>query len=303
MRDIFIYCDVLINNYTTDIDFYSYMNCDEILDHKLKLKLKGYNFNGKLVHTNYLYWLAKNRGHKIHITTDICSIPSKSVVLFHHDNYFNLKYRKDLIYAQVLSDKPLVPYANYYITNSKAFLESKKFNNVLFLPEPLPAKNLNFTSNSITKSPENFRFLGIRNNFPDYLTHDICTQLQKDGINIIKDFSKNFLDNSDDVFFFLRKDANHIYSCKHSNRIFLSYITEIPFIGSISNEDELYLKDVEDVIPTPNSRNELLSCFYMIKRESVFREYKEKLSKANKEFYKNYFFNELDKLISYFQTL
>jgi len=279
------------------------MSCDEIVDHRYKLKLKGYNFNGKYVHTNYLYWLAKNRGHKIFITNDIKNVPSKGVLFFHHDNYHNLKYRSDLIYVQVLSDKPLIPYADYYITNSKTFFESKKFNNVLFLPEPLPVKNLSFNPNRDIKIPTNFRFLGIRNNFPDYLTHDVCEQLKKDGINIIKDFSKNFLDESDDVFFFLRNECNPMSSCKHSNRIFLSYITEIPFIGSISNDDESYLQDVDDVIYSPNSRNELISCFQMIKRESVFTEIKSKLLKANKTFYQNFFFEELDKIISYFQKL
>lgn len=303
MREVFIYCDTLIKNYLDDADFYSFMNCDEIQDHRYKQKLCGYNFNGKYVHTNYLYWLAKNRGHKIHLTNDIKSIPSKSVVLFHHDNYHNLKYRSDLIYAQVLSDKPLIPFADYYITNSRAFLEQKKFNNVLFLPEPLPVKNLTFNPNKDIKVPVNFRFLGIRNNFPDYLTYDVCEQLKKDGINIVKDFAKNYLEESDDVFFFLRKNINPMSSCKHSNRIFLSYITEIPFIGSISNEDESYMVDTDDAIYSPDTKIDLINCFYMIKRESVFTEYKAKLAKANKDFYKNYFFEELDKLMDYFQRL
>lgn len=304
MRDIFIYCDTLLKNYITDPDYYSYMNCDEIIDHRIKLKLKGFHFNGKYVHTNYLYWLAKNRGYNnIFLTNKIEEVPSGSVLFFHHDNHYHLKYRNDLKYVQILSDKPLIPFADYYITNSKSFFESKRFNNVVYLPEPLPVKNLDFTPNISVSNPINFRFLGIRNNFPDFLDLDTCSALEKDGINIVKDFSKNFLDQSDDVFFFLRKELNPMCSCKHSNRVFLSYITEIPFIGTISDDDEFFLKDVDDVVSSTYSKNKLLECFYYIKRPEIYRELKTKLASVNKDFYKNYFYNELDKVVSYFGKL
>jgi len=312
MRDIFVYSDTILKNYLDDIDFYSYMNSDEIQDYRLKVKLKGYNFKGKHVHTNYLYWLAKNRGHNINIVDQLDTLPARSVVFFHHDNYISLKYREDLIYVQILSDKPLIPFADYYVTNSKAFYNLKKFNNILFLPEPLPAKNLLFTPSKTIKSPVNFRFLGIRNNFPAFLSHDVCDELQKDGIIIKKDFSKNFLEPEDDVFFFIRNCLNPMSTCKHSNRIFLSYITEIPFIGSISEEDKEYIDDIDAFLPLTNHGNcsnypfrkeDLIKAFYLIKDESVFSSKKNKLANVNKTFYTNYFFDELDKLINYFQKL
>lgn len=299
MKPVYFYSDYLTRNYMDDTDFYSYMNYDEVYEPTLKRKLNGFSFTGKYVHSNYIYWLAKNNNFDVYHTTNIKDIPSNSILIFHYDFYNSFELRKDLINIQILSDKALIPFADYYITNNLSFFESKKFNNVLYLPEPIPAKNLKFNLHNTT-SPTNFRFLGIRNNFPEFLTDEIIGMLKKDNINIIKEFGKNYLESDDHVFFFYRNNIGT--SLKHSNRIFLSYITNTPFIGSVSLDDERFLASKDDILPAA-TKEEFIEKFYYIKKEENFLKIKTKLNLANKDFYKNYFLNEFKKLFSFLETL
>lgn len=146
-------------------------------------------------------------------------------------------------------------------------------------------------------SPVIFRFLGLIDSFPKFLfDENLNEKLKKDNIIIKKEFNKNYLEEEDDVFFFLRKSEQFI---KHSNRIDLSYHMKIPYIGNLNDDEKA--KSIEDtVINVEPCEDAYLAAFYHLKKEQNYQKIINNLKKID---YKNNMENCLSELINFFQKL
>lgn len=295
MRPVYFLSDRVICNYLEDPNSYSFMDFNVIRDKTSKLV--NFCLKGKYVHSNYLYWIAKNQNLDVQLTAETASLPKNSVVVFHYDHRDLIKIRKDIVYVQVLADRPIHPIADYVLTSSKIFLNKGLIKNILYLPEPLPVKNILPLNKNHKNTPTIFRFLGLIESFPKFLfNEDLNEKLKKDNIIIKKEFNKNFIEVEDDVFFFMRKPEQFI---KHSNRIDLSYHTKIPYIGNL-NDDEQNKAINDTVINVEPVEEAYIEAFYSIKKEDNYSRIVNNLKQIN---YKNQADVYLKELISFFQKL
>lgn len=282
--NVYFLTDRKLPNYLEDSDFYSYMCYDDILNHNLRKKLFDFNFTGKYIHSVYPYWLCRNSGIEAKLILNTENLPKDSIVFFHYDMQHLLKNFSNFTTVQILADRPIIPNVNYYTCCSKLFLNSNKLKNCFYLPEPIPAKNLLSMPNNSNKA-KTFRFLGLRKNFPEFLTDNLLIDLKKEGIFIRKDFGKVFLEQDDDVIFFLRKENDFLYN-KHTNRVKLSYLNESPYIGTLNDDEKNELVKQEDVINISYDKDSLIDAFMFLKNDDNFLKIKNNL-KIDKSFYLN----------------
>jgi len=205
-----------------------------------------------------------------------------------------LKNFKNFITVQILADKPIIPNVDYYTSCSKIFVNSQKLKNCLYLPEPIPAKNLNSLPNTNLEA-KTFRFVGLRKNFPEFLTDNLIDDLKKKNIIIRKEFGKVFVEQDDDVIFFLRKENDFLYN-KHVNRVLLSYINESPYIGTLNSDELSFLVKKDHAINISYNKDSLIDAFNYLKNKNNFIQIKSHL-KMCKDTLRNHWINNMKKVI------
>ena len=292
---IYFLSDIDLPNYLEDSDFYSYMNYDDIKEHALRKKLFNYSFTGKYIHTNYAYWLCKNNGMDVHLIKNTKDVEKGALVFFHFDHKHLIYKKENIVLVQIIADRPIIPNIDFYTSSSKYFIKD----NILYLPEPIPAKNLIVHEDNECTIPINFRFLGMRHKLPGFIDHKFIQDMKAKDISIKTGDSKAFIDKNDDVFFYLRDESENIF-LKHGNRVKLSYLLRKPYIGNINRAEEECILTSTDIINISYNKNDLIDKMLYLKNPAIYKQYKINLS-VHRDTILNEFLASIKNVISQIQ--
>ena len=198
-------------------------------------------FNGKYIHSNYIYWILHNHGIKnIKLVCNCNDVDDNDILFFHYDCKDGIDINRRFKKIQIVSDRPRLNWADYYCISDF----TKMLDNDFLLFEPIPvginAVLSNFPPSNFHTNTAEFYLL---DEFRDSSKID---KLKKEGIDVTFEFDKHVTTHPIDVFFFIR-NKNFIYETdkkgihkhiasqdyvKHPCRLFQSWIMEVPGIFS-----------------------------------------------------------------------
>lgn len=259
MSNICFFTDLITPNYL-EFSFY------------YKFRKGPFAFNGKYIHSNYLYWILKNNNYfNTKLVTSLDEVSEDDVLFFHYDYKDKIPEKTKFLKVQIVSDRPLVKNADYYCVN-----DPSKVKNDFLLYEPLPVglmqKNINFPP---VKFHSNCAEFYVLNEFKSLKNLD---KLKKHKIDLSFEHNRHVSLIGFDVFFFLRninsyndidkKGAKkHLVteaSFKNASRLFQSWHMGTPAIFSSHTSMNHEKKSDLDFLEA-NSYDEFLECCIKLK--------------------------------------
>jgi hypothetical protein len=288
MSNICFFTDLLTPNYLDKPFYYQFR--------------KGpFPFNGKYIHSNYLYWILKNNNFSnIKLVSSIDEINKEDVLFFHYDYKNKIPEKTDFIKVQIVSDRPKINYADFFCVN-----DPYKINKDFLLYEPLP---LGLRKKTVNFPPEKFHSncaeFYVLNEFKDLkkinklLNYNIKVSFEHNRHVSLMDF---------DVFFFLRNvsfynDINNKGSKKHivtessyknACRLFQSWYMETPAIFSTHSAMNYEKKSNYDFLEA-NTFEEFIECCIKLKNnKDLFYSMVDNCKKRKNEITNNIIANQI----------
>jgi len=203
MSNIVFYTDKITPNYLESPFFYKYR--------------KGiFSFNGKYIHSNYLYWILKNNNIKnVILTEDIKKVAPEDVLFFHYDFKDEIPHKTEFKKVQIVSDRPKLDWADFYCIN-----DPSRLNGEYLLYEPIP---LGLEEKFPQFPPKTFHTNCAEFYLPDEFK-DIkeIDKLKRQGIHLTFEHDKHVTTDNFDVFFFIRSYRNLDQTYKNGNKKLLT---------------------------------------------------------------------------------
>jgi hypothetical protein len=265
MSNIVFYTDKITPNYLESPYYYRFR--------------KGmFAFNGKYIHSNYLYWILKNHGiDNVKLVTSVGEVSENDVLFFHYDFKDNIPKKTDFVKVQIVSDRPLLEWSDFFCVNDP----SKLANNILLF-EPLPIdlklKNIQFPPKRFHSNCAEFYVLDEfkdKKNIKRLLDNNIKVSFEHDRHVSLIDF---------DVFFFLR-NTNHLNdlnnrgekkhlsstnSYKNACRLFQSWHMGVPGIFSDHSSMNFEKKSNLDFLSANTFEEFLQACITLKTDKDLF---------------------------------
>jgi hypothetical protein len=236
-------------------------------------------FNGKYIHSNYIYWILYNNNIKnIKLVTHSNEVEDNDILFFHYDYRDSIDQKRNFTKIQIVSDRPKLNWADYFCISDPSQITDKDF--ILYEPIPL---GINVISSSFP--PTNFH----TNTAEFYLLDEFKNQkllndLKKEDINITFEFNKHVTTDPIDVFFFIRnknfinltdKAGNNKHTAeqgylKHPCRLFQSWIMETPGIFSNHTSMNFYRKTDYDFLEANTFEEFYEKCIFLKKNKDFF---------------------------------
>lgn len=243
MSNIVFFTDKITPNYLEAPFFYKYR--------------KGiFSFNGKYIHSNYLYWILKNNNiDNVKLVDNISEIKPEDILFFHYDFKDVIPNKTDYVKVQIVSDRPKVGWADYYCINDPSRIKDE-----FLLFEPLP---VGMEEKTPSFPPSKFHTNCAEFYLPEeFKDKKELEKLKRQGIYITFEHDKHVTPENFDVFFFIRSTRNlddrdkrglkkHIIdqdSYKNACRLFQSFHMHTPAIFSYHTSMEYERKSEFDFL-------------------------------------------------------
>lgn len=238
-------CDIDLPNYKDSPEAYQYLH-------------------GRHSATGYYYWMLKNHGLDVYLTSPDNDLTKFDTVVYHYDNKEVIDFNAYKT-IQVVTDRPCVEGTTLYIAANRGILEPTKdletikrygIENTLntwvkdrskwqFVHYP---PTFNVKKCNPTFPPRRFKFVGRKHTMiPEMLDSQFIDICHSNGIDLIFDFENDNNVGDEDVYFCVRR-ANYLGKMtklesnsgrgghRTANRLYQAWYMNTPGIFNISPE-------------------------------------------------------------------